>query len=147
MWITLAKIIVSCGILCFEAIVDIKRKKVHWAGALLLALMGIVILILRHDFSLISICMSESVGIFLYVISVLTEEKLGRGDAIYVIALGTILDFREMMMVCMISFFLSALIGIGLLMMKKAGRKTTMPYLPFLTGAYMMVTISNWCLI
>lgn len=146
MWITIVKIFVICGILCRESIRDIKLRKVHILGAVLIALTGAFTLFYHHQFSVLSFCMSESVGLFLYVISILTEEKIGRGDAFYVMALGTILNYREMIMAGMISFVLSAIAGIILLIAKKADRKTRLPYLPFLTGAYLMVSTGG-CLV
>lgn len=147
MWITITKTVVSCGILIVESILDIKTRKVHILSALMMAIIGVVALFLQHRFSLFSFCLSECVGIFLYMVSILTEEKLGKGDAFYVMALGTILDVREMMVVSMISFFLTALVGIGFFAVKKVDRRYRLPYLPFLTGAYMAVLINNWCMV
>lgn len=143
MWIMIVKILSICGILFAESIVDIKRKKVHVSGAILLAVMGIIMLFVEQRFSVITFLMSESVGIILYMISVLTEEKLGRGDAIYVLALGTLLDIREMMLVCMISFCLASFVGILLLILKKVEKQHKLAYLPFLTAGYLFYTIGN----
>ena len=143
MWIMIVKILSICGILFAESIVDIKRKKVHVSGAILLAVMGIIMLFVEQRFSVITFLMSESVGIILYMISVLTEEKLGRGDAIYVLALGTLLDIREMMLVCMISFCLASFVGILLLILKKVEKQYKLAYLPFLTAGYLFYTIGN----
>lgn len=140
MWISILKIILCCGILCFESFVDIRKKKVHILGAVMIAAIGIFVFFMEKEFHFFSFLLSISVGICLFFVSILTEEKIGKGDALYMTALGCVMDFREILMVSMLSFLLSALAGIIAMIVKKAKKDSRIAYLPFLTCGYMLVS-------
>lgn len=139
MWISELLYGICCGILLWESITDIKMKKIHITGAVTIGILGVIKWIVTHDFSIISFLSSISIGIILLVISLLTEEKLGRGDAFYLIALGVFLEFSRMICMCMISFFTVAIFGIIMMIMKKMTKKSKVPFLPFITLGFMMM--------
>lgn len=74
-------------------------------------------------------------GIFLLVLSFVTGESIGYGDGISVLILGGLAGFNNCMWVLCISLIFVSMAGIILIAIKRATRKTKLPYIPFLLAA------------
>ena len=76
-------------------------------------------------------------GFMLLLIAVFSK-KAGWADGVVLLLLGIMTGFQE----CAFSFTLSMLaisvISLALLMMKRVGKNTKMPYLPFLWAGYLV---------
>lgn len=86
-----------------------------------------------------------AVGAVLLLLGFLSKEAIGYGDGMLVFICGIAYGFYETMALC---FFAAAYAGCFsgiLLMVRKAGRKTRIPFLPFLLLGYitMRVLISS----
>lgn len=154
MWIIVVSLLMSCGILLAETVMDVKKRKVHVSGAVVIAVCGILQVlyqqgntaggvlpdgILCSDFK--DMLCGALIGVFFLAISLLTEEKLGRGDSLYLIALGMLLGFRKMILLSTLALLLSAVFGILLLVSRKGTRKTQLPFLPFLASSFLLIWI------
>ena len=84
-------------------------------------------------------------GVFLLVLSIMTEGAIGRGDGLVSIVLGCYLGIWRVLLLLMGAFLLGAVFGGILLLCKKADRKTSLPFLPFLLGAYLMMFAAGLC--
>jgi len=70
---------------------------------------------------------------FFFLIFYLSKEKgMGFGDVKYALFMGTFLGFPNILVGLFFSFFLGALIGIGLILGRKKGLKSEIPFAPFL---------------
>lgn len=154
MWIIIVCFVMSCGILLAESIIDIKKKKVHVFGAVLIAVCGLLQMLYQQGNSVgaqltkgIMCCdykdmlLGMAIGVFFLAISILTEGKIGKGDSLYLIALGMLLGFQKMMIISTVALLLSALVGVMLLISKKGTKKTQLPFLPFLTSSFLLIWI------
>lgn len=75
---------------------------------------------------------------FLFMgISRLTEEKIGYGDSLLIIVLGTFLGMWKLLILLLGAFGLAAAVSILLMIKRKFTRKSMIPFVPFLTVAYM----------
>ena len=119
---------------------DIKTKKI--ANGLVLAMLaGWVITIVGRLFfdvdGTISMLISAALGfvvaggVFLLVY-VVSRKGLGGGDVKFMAVAGLYLGFYGVIPAMLYGTILAALTGIVLLIMKKIGRKDTMPLAPFL---------------
>ncbi len=77
-------------------------------------------------------------GIVLVLIGKVTEEAIGYGDGITIGILGVLLGFFPGLEIFFYGLCLSAIYGAGVLILRKAGSKDRIPFLPFLTGAYFL---------
>ena len=71
----------------------------------------------------------------------LGTKKVGYGDGVVMLFLGMALGGGKSWMLLGISLFLTAGVSLVLLALRKAGGKTTIPYLPFLTAAWILTVI------
>ena len=75
-------------------------------------------------------------GLLILVIAKITGEKIGYGDGWVVLILGSFLGIFEIYVMLQLAVILAAVVSVGLLCTKKAGREYRIPFLPFLWAAY-----------
>lgn len=80
-------------------------------------------------------------GIFLLATAFATK-KAGYGDGIVMLFLG-ILSGGRSLLIFGISLSLAAVVSLVLLVLRKAGKNTRIPFLPFLTAAW-LITVAIW---
>ena len=70
------------------------------------------------------------------IISRATEESLGYGDSILITVLGIYMGFWNILTLLVTAFFLGAVFSGVMLVRKKYTGKSSFPFVPFLTAAY-----------
>lgn len=71
-------------------------------------------------------------GTFFLLLSFCTREKVGYGDGLLLIIMGLFLGFGRCFLVLCISLVFSSAFALILLVFRKAGRNSRLPFLPFL---------------
>ena len=77
-------------------------------------------------------------GIILFLISFVLPEEIGRGDGCVLAACGTWLGIRAVMRLLFLSFALAGGVCVYLLLVKKAGKKTRIPFVPFILAGQIL---------
>ena len=77
------------------------------------------------------------IGLGLFMLSVVTDGALGRGDVWITAALGIVLEPERYMAVLCIGLFLAAVWAAILLTVFRKNRKTEFPFIPFLLLGYL----------
>lgn len=80
----------------------------------------------------------------LFVLSILTKEAIGKGDAFAVLLCACYLPFYPVFLIFVAGLFMAGIVGIFLILVRKGNRKTEIPYLPFLTFSYLIYLVSNF---
>ena len=75
-------------------------------------------------------------GTALIALSVVSKGAVGMGDGLVLAALGTVLTFGELLGVFMMGLLCCSVWGIILLILPRTGRKTEIPFVPFLLLGY-----------
>lgn len=83
-------------------------------------------------------------SILLFVLSILTKEAIGMGDAFAVLLCACYLPFYPVFFIFVAGLFMAGIVGIFLILVRKGNRKTEIPYLPFLTFSYLIYLVSNF---
>lgn len=83
-------------------------------------------------------------SILLFVLSILTKEAIGMGDAFAVLLCACYLPFYPVFFIFVAGLFVVGIAGIFLILVRKGNRKTEIPYLPFLTFSYLIYLVSNF---
>ena len=80
-------------------------------------------------------------GLFLLALHVGTKGRgLGLGDVKLAVFMGLLLGWPKIVVAFYMAFVVGAIIGVTLMMLKKANRKTMVPFGPFLIGG----TLVSW---
>ena len=72
-------------------------------------------------------------GILMYIISKLTNEKIGSGDALICLFIGAVVGVREVLLVISYAIVLAGIISFVLLIAKRVTKDTEIPFIPFLS--------------
>lgn len=80
-------------------------------------------------------------GAFVLLLALCTRESIGIGDGLVLCALGIFCGMERIVAVFGMALFLSALLAMVLLVLKRAGRKTELPFLPCLCAGYLLCVI------
>lgn len=73
-------------------------------------------------------------GMITFLLAFLTKEQIGYGDAACLVVLGILVSAGSLFGAVMIGLILLSICSMILLAGKKADRKTTLPFLPFLSA-------------
>ena len=92
----------------------------------------------------IRIAAGALVGTGLWLIAVITREAIGKGDALAVLFTGMGTGAPETLLVLTIALAGAALAGAVLLIMRRADKKSRIPFIPFIAGAYLLVHLFSW---
>lgn len=124
------------GVLGALSVEDIKKKKV---SIVVLALAGIAGILMHLQFARISIWNilgGVTVGAVMYGVSILSREKIGKGDAILIAVTGIYLGFWGNIILLWVSSVLAGMGGVFALVLLKKGREFEIPFIPFVFVAY-----------
>ena len=83
-------------------------------------------------------------GILLFVLSFLTKEAIGMGDAFAVLLCACYLPFYPVYFIFVAGLFMAGIVGIFLILVRKGNRKTEIPYLPFISLSYLIYLVSSF---
>ena len=116
----------------FTAFDDLRTKQVRLMEIIIFGVIGILINVFSPSQSLPSIVGGVAVGLILVLISYLSKEKVGMGDALIVTVSGLYLGFVNTIVLLWLSSLLTAVYCIF-------RKKKEAPFVPFLTFAYVIM--------
>ncbi len=76
-------------------------------------------------------------GLVLLLLGKLLKGQIGAGDGIILCITGFCLGFHDNLNLLFYGLTISAFVSLALLLLKRAGRKDTIPFIPFLFLSYL----------
>lgn len=115
-------------------------------GGLVAALLYQIYL-LYHDpaeweWLLVSALLGIIPGLLMLMVAGLTG-KVGYGDGLVLLNLGLLTDYKSCILLLCFSMLFMSVFSMVMLLLKKAGKDTRLPYLPFLTAVYAVGMVVN----
>lgn len=142
MWKTVKTVgIVLFLLLC--SMQDIKEKKL---SVRMLVLSGVLFLVGSLVFDRIPWerrIVNLLPGMAALVLAFLTGEQVGYGDGVCLIVLGNVVSARSLSGAILAGLLLTDLCSVVLFVQKKVNRRTTLPFMPFLTAG-MLCQMAVW---
>lgn len=92
-----------------------------------------------EDVVLFDVGMSFLPGIIALVLAFVTKEQLGYGDGCMLLTMGSFMGFQKTIMAVLIALCASFLVSVLLILLRKAGRKQKLPFVPLLFAGAMAV--------
>ncbi|MCM1099762.1 MAG: prepilin peptidase [Clostridium sp.] len=89
----------------------------------------------QREWFLLSFVLGLFPGVLLLAVARLTG-KAGYGDGLTLLSVGMWTGYKDCFLLLCLSLLLMAVFAAGMLFMRKAGRNTKLPYLPFLAVVY-----------
>lgn len=128
---------VVLGVLVGLSICDLKTKKIPVAAVVLFgaAVLGYR---LMTGIELLGLLVGLVPGAVLLLLAVLTGESIGIGDGLVLCVVGLFCGLTKAVSVLAMALVLSSVVAMVLLVLKRAGRKTELPFLPCLCSGYLL---------
>lgn len=79
------------------------------------------------------------IGICMLALGRITKEEIGYGDGLVFMITGLYLGYQYNLLLLVLSLIISAMISLILILFKKVHRKTSIPFVPFVTVAYFIL--------
>ncbi len=111
-------------------VTDIKKKKISVPLCIAGILTGIVLSVVFGD---VRASLTGLIpGLCLTAIAYLSKEAIGTGDGLIFTMIGSLFGFWKSIAVLFTALLFAMVIALILLVIKRAGRKTEFPFVPFL---------------
>ncbi len=140
MWEYVIRILIGL-LLVIVTIQDMKWKKIKVGIVLLTGICLCICVPFSSMLSLIDRMLGLSLGLGVVLLSKATGGKIGVGDGLVLGVTGIGLGFWSNIELFAIALTMAAVFSIGLLALHKASRKKAIPFMPFLLGAYLFISI------
>ena len=130
------------GLVCLYGITtfdDIRTREIRVIELVVFAIIGIILNLVNHTNSLISVMGGVAVGVCILIISILSHEKVGRGDACIIMVTGIYLGFLNTLLLMWVSFVLAAIGGMLVLSKSDKTMEKELPFVPFLLAGYLLL--------
>ncbi|WP_302626327.1 prepilin peptidase [uncultured Eubacterium sp.] len=134
-------IILSILFLGFCSLTDIRRKIIYTIPCFVVAGIGLIFHIILLDTTWWNQFAGIILGLILLVLSFITGEAIGRGDALVVIALGFVLDAIMVLHIIFCAFVLVDIFAVIGGLVKKIKFKSTLQFIPFLFASEIIILI------
>lgn len=128
---------VMLGSLLVLSVIDLRTGKIP---VLPVALLGMAVLGYRgwNGAPVLDIAAGVIPGVVLLLVARVTKESIGYGDGIVLLVLGVFCGAVKTVAILGMSLMIAAVLSMILLVLKKAGRKTALPFIPCLCSAYLL---------
>lgn len=128
---------VMLGVLAGFAVYDMKTKTIPVA-AVIAAAVAVLVYRICIGTGVAELVLGLVPGAVVLVLAFATGESIGTGDGLVLCLLGLFCGWRQCVAVFGMALLLSAFFAATLLVCRKAGRKTEIPFLPGLFGGYVL---------
>lgn len=130
-------------LLLYPTVSDIRIRKFYIEPIAAIAVIFAGIGLISRQVAIVDIMLGCLPGIAALGISRITKESIGAGDAVVITGLGSIVGWESVCHICLLGLVLCGITGLVLIVFGKADRKTTLPFIPFLTIAVLALWIIN----
>lgn len=129
-------LIIFYGLTAFD---DIRTKQVRILEIIVFGILGIIVNVIWPVKSVESIICGLLVGLVLYIFSILTKEKIGKGDCFIIMVSGLYLGFIDVLILIWISSFLALIYGLIKIKKLKKDSSYEIPFVPFLLSGFLLM--------
>ncbi len=122
--------------LSYPLYADLRYRRFYIAPVIAISVMAVIFRLAADPSSPADIALGLLPALAALAVSLGTREALGTGDAAVIGGMGVMLGCRQTLGICFFGLMISGAAGLFLIAAGKAGRKTQIPFVPFLTGAF-----------
>lgn len=128
-------------LLLVAGIADIRKRQISRAQILVLLLVCCAVIPLKKEFGVIDAVGGFTVGLCAIGVSIATREQIGKGDGIVIAAVGIALGARKCLLVVFSASFMMSVVAIVVLVFRRGGRETRLPFLPAIFAGYLLCVL------
>lgn len=121
---------------------DVRKRSVSIASLVILFLLSVALGIAGKR-GIGQMLVGAIPGLVTVILAVITKGKIGLGDALVFVAIGIWCGIKMILSVFFVALFLCSVVGVTLILMKKASRKTALPFIPFILAGYVICELTS----
>ena len=137
----------TLGLMCLYTITayeDVRTRTIYVEPAIVFGVLGLIINIFTKQYTYMSLFGGFLVGGVVYLFSILSKGKIGKGDALIVAVTGLYIGFVNTIVLLWISSVLALIFGLIVVKKNKYAMDYELPYVPFLLVGYgILLTVST----
>ena len=126
------------GILGYFSFRDMKERQIGLVPLVLSAIVGLVFHLWYGRISIWNLLGGICIGLCLYVVSVISHEKIGKGDALLLAVTGIFLGFWDNLILLWIASLLAAVAGGMAMVFFHKERHFELPFIPCIFIGFVM---------
>lgn len=131
------KLLLCTSGLVINTILDIKWKRISICTTIIYGIAGIVLQLIDQSLALSSV-VALVPGLAALLLAKLTEEKIGYGDGIMLLAMGCNFSLSQLIYICMFGICMAGVFALILLIIFKKKKDYAIPFVPFLFWGYVL---------
>lgn len=120
-------------------ITDLKSKTIPIWWTVVFGISAMIYQIFWKKQKLETILFSMIIGVTLLVAAKISNQRIGYGDGIIFLILGLWIGFWDGISLLFFSLILSSIISVYLIIVRRKGRDYRIPFIPFVTAAYIIL--------
>jgi len=133
----------ALGMLGFNALTDWKRKEISVMATCAFGILGIVLHLIFRSVEFKEMLLGMAFGGGIFIVSYLTKEQIGKGDAFLLTILGLYIGAQQVIAVFVVAIFLASIVAIILRVVKKKEKDFELPFAPFIFCGYLVYMFIN----
>lgn len=126
-------------VMLFCTVADIRKKEISvWLFLILgiTAIVGYIVCTKQKGWMFI---VGILPGMLMLVLAKITEQSIGYGDGIILAEIGVVTGAGKCMLILAAALAMAGLFSLGIVVIKRVDKKYKIPFVPFLTAAYLIV--------
>lgn len=131
------------GALSLLALEDLRIKKIPIIPLVLTGIVGMIFHLVYCNRDIRDIVGGIFIGIALYLLSVITGGKIGKGDGVLFMVTGVYLGFWNNLMMLWIACVMAGIVGTGMVVVFKKNKNYKLPFVPFVLIAALVMLIAG----
>ena len=129
---SLLKWLIVIMVMMPQTITDIKKKKIILSLTAVCMAAGVAIRLYEGELWKPETALCLLPGILVIALAYISQGGIGHGDGLLILSLGMLLGITGLIQLLTISLIAAGLFSLVLLITGKAGKKTAIPFVPFL---------------
>jgi leader peptidase (prepilin peptidase)/N-methyltransferase len=126
-------------LLAVASVIDWRKREIPMSLLFIMSAGVTIFAIYCKDITIWYRLAGGALGIMLFVVSTVTKEAIGYGDSWLILLLGVQLGILRVLQLLFAASLLAVIFAVFYLWVRKWNRKATLPFVPFLTIAYLGV--------
>ena len=122
---------------------DIRKKVVYVKVMVPFLLIGILLCISPLGNGIHNALYGTVVGLAILILSFATNGAVGEGDGLVLMITGFYLGFLNNIRLLCMALFLSAIVSVAAVILGKWGKKTELPFMPFLLISFLIIKVQE----
>ncbi len=122
---------------------DIRKKVVYVKVIVPFLLIGILLCISPLGNGIHNALYGTVVGLAILILSFATKGAVGEGDGLVLMITGFYLGFLNNIRLLCMALFLSAIVSVAAVILGKWGKKTELPFMPFLLISFLIIKVQE----